>query len=64
MTNESVRKRLKDYVEKYGATYSRIGRECNFGKKSYYLVSRFMRGTNLNESTLQVIDNYLTERNS
>ena len=61
-TNESVRKRLKKYVEKYGSTYSSIGRDCDFKEKSYYLVSRFARGLNLDENTLQVIDNYLTER--
>ncbi|MCI5903600.1 MAG: hypothetical protein MRZ61_00485 [Oscillospiraceae bacterium] len=62
MSNESVRARLKNYVAKYGSTYSSIGRDCNFGKKSYYLVSRFVRGLDLNDYTLKIIDNYLTER--
>lgn len=62
MTNASVRARLKNYVTKYGSKYSSIGRDCNFGKKSYYLISRFMRGLDLNEHTLKIISDYLTER--
>lgn len=62
MSNESVRERMRKYVDEYGATYSKIGRDCGFDEKSYYLISRFMRGQKLNETTLQAVDSYLIKR--
>lgn len=62
MSNESVRERVKKYIEEYGATYSKIGRDCGFDGKSYYLISRFMRGQKLNDTTLQAVDSYLVKR--
>lgn len=62
MNNESVREHMRKYVDEYGATYSKIGRDCGFADKSYYLISRFMRGQKLNETTLQAVDSYLIKR--
>lgn len=62
MSNENVRERMKQYVSEYGTTYSKIGRDCGFAEKSYYLISRFMRGQVLNADTLAKVDTYLSKR--
>lgn len=62
MSNESVRERVKNYIEEYGTSYSKIGRDCGFDSKSYYLISRFMRGQKLSDITLQAVDSYLVKR--
>lgn len=62
ITNEKIRERMKSYVDKYGVSYMAIGREAGLGSPSRYLVSRFMRGTNLNHDTLSKLDTYLSIR--
>lgn len=62
MSNENVRERVKRYIAEYGTSYSKIGRDCGLAEKSYYLISRFMRGQALNADTLAAVDTYLCKR--
>jgi hypothetical protein len=62
MSNEKIRERVKEYVKKYGTSYTRMGKDCGFGDQSYFLISKFMHGLNLKSENLLKIDKYLTER--
>lgn len=62
MTNQTIRERINKLVANYGTPYLFIGNECGMGKKSRYVISRFMRGLNLDENTLKQIDSFLTAR--
>lgn len=62
MSNETIRKRTRAFVNYYPISLVRIGKQIGFEDKSRYLISRFLRGADLKEDSLKMIDSYLIAR--
>lgn len=63
ISNAEVRERMKDYTMSCRIPYYQIGIDSGLTeRRSIYLVSRFLRGQNMNADTLNMFDNYLSER--
>ena len=60
--NTLVRERINQYTSTYHTSYAQIGREAGLGKQSPYLISRFLKGLDLNNETLSNIENFLTTK--
>lgn len=63
LTNENVRARLHEYTNAEPITYSSVGKLIGLDQgQCRYLISRFARGQDLNDSTLETLSEYLTKR--
>ena len=62
MSNEIIRERLAEYVKHCRTPYTKIASDMGIGSPSRYLLSRFLKGRQLNAVTLTLIDSYLKER--
>lgn len=62
ITNAEVRTRLKNFINEYPIPLKKLGELAGLGEHSPYLVSRFMKGLELNTETLKLIDDYLTRK--
>ena len=62
MSNEKVRERMQLFVNGCRVSFIQIGKDIGLGAPSRYLISRFLKGTKLNEETLKKVDSYLTSK--
>jgi len=63
ISNAEVRERMRKYTMSCRIPYYQIGIDSGLTeRRSIYLVSRFLRGQNMNEDTLNMFDCYLSER--
>lgn len=61
--NETVRERFKKFMSAEAATFKGVGGLIGFdGKQRCYLLSRFNKGQDLNNDTLQSLSAFLTQR--
>ena len=56
MSNEKVRERMQLFVNGCRVSFIQIGKDIGLGAPSRYLISRFLKGTKLNEETLKKVD--------
>lgn len=59
--NEEIRRRLKAYIAEFGTPLATIARATGHGENRS-LFSRFMRGKDLWEDSLNRIDDYLSKK--
>ena len=62
MSNESIRERMRKYTEGCRLSYIEIGKAAGLGEPSRYIISRFLKGLQLNPDTLAAIDKYLSAK--
>lgn len=63
LTNENVRKRFEEYNRNEPVNLSKLSLIIGLdNKQKRYLLSRFMQGKDLNDSTLETLSEYLTKR--
>lgn len=62
--NKEIRERMKNYTQSCRVPFYQIGIDAGMTeKRSMYLVSRFLRGMNLNDETLDMFEEYLNVKN-
>ncbi len=62
MSNEKIRECMQAFVNSCRTSYIKIGYAMGLGEPSRYIISRFLKGKQLNDDTLKVIDSYLTAK--
>lgn len=53
---------MQAFVNSCRTSYIKIGYAMGLGEPSRYIISRFLKGKQLNDDTLKVIDSYLTAK--